>query len=607
MADGRAVLSLPGGLRWVADHQPDEYDPPARFVDALGRDTLTSLPVRLVSSWRHEHRFEPVDDHRTRVTDRVDTPIPEKLLAPTFRYRHRQLAEDLASHRWSHTQGVRPGTVAVSGASGLIGTAVSAFLSTGGYRVIRLVRRTARCADERRWDPRSPAHDLFEGVDAVVHLAGASIAGRFTDAHKAAIRDSRIAPTRLLAECAARTANGPATFVCASAIGLYGYERGDEPLYESASPGTGFLADVVDEWEGATSAAAAAGLRVVTVRTGVVQTPRGGTLRIQRPLFWAGLGGRLGTGRQWLSWIDVDDLLDIYHRALADPQLAGPVNAVAPEPVRNAEYTRVLAGVLHRPALLPVPSLGPALLLGDQGARELATADQYVVPRRLLDGGHTPLEPRRLLKAPTRSHGGVVVTDPQHSAASLRVLVTGATGYIGGRLTPRPIGAGHRVRVLARNPGKISNVPWAPDVQVVRGDLTHGGSVALAPGDRRRLLPRPFDGRPRKFHRRGTRERAECRDRRPCSRCRGHRVPSGLHSASQDLSPHLKSRSQVGDILIDSGVPTLVLQAGVVMACSKTSPARRGRAGDHLHLPPDQRLTPCTADGSAAILPWWAR
>lgn len=389
LADGRAVLGLPGGLRWVADHQRDAYDPPARFVDALGRDGVMSLPSGLVRSWRHEHRFEKVDDNRTRVTDRVDTPIPERLLLQTFRFRHRQLADDLARHRWAREQGVRPATVAVSGTTGLVGTALTAFLSTGGYRVIRLVRRPAQGDDERRWDPESPAPDLFEGVDAVVHLAGASIAGRFTDSHKAAIRESRIGPTRRLAERAAGTANGPATFVCASAIGLYGYNRGDEPLDEHSTGGGGFLTDVVTDWEAATAPAADAGLRVVNVRTGVVQTPRGGTLQLMRPLFAAGLGGRLGSGRQWLSWIDLDDLLDVYHRALYDPALSGPVNAVAPEPVRNEEYTRVLADVLHRPALVPVPGFGPKLLLGEQGARELATADQYVVPRRLLDAGHT--------------------------------------------------------------------------------------------------------------------------------------------------------------------------------------------------------------------------
>ena len=148
----------------------------------------------------------------------------------------------------------------------------------------------------------------------------------------------------------------PPVKICASAVGIYGHDRGDAELDESASRGEGFLADVVADWEGATAPAAAAGLRVVTVRTGIVQTPRGGTLRLMRPLFAAGLGGRLGSGRQWLSWIDIDDLIDIYHRALCDPALSGPVNAVAPQPVRNSEYTSALATVMRRPALIPVPA-----------------------------------------------------------------------------------------------------------------------------------------------------------------------------------------------------------------------------------------------------------
>ncbi len=388
LADGRAVLGLPGGLRWVAQHDRREYDAPARFVDVLVGDGWRSVPPALVGQWRHEHRFDVAEPGHTRLTDRVETPVPAPLLAQMFRYRHRQLADDLAGHQWSREHGRRPASVAITGASGLVGTAVAAFLSTGGYRVIRLVRREPRADTERRWDPDSPDEHLLDGVDAVVHLAGESIGQRFSDSHKKAMRDSRIEPTRLLAECAAAAANGPSVFVCASAIGIYGYDRDDTELDESASRGSGFLADLVADWEGATSPATAAGLRVVTVRTGIVQTPRGGTLRLMRPLFTAGLGGRLGGGRQWLSWIDIDDLVDVYHRALVDPALSGPVNAVAPQPIRNIDYTRTLAGILHRPALLPVPDLGPAVLLGQQGARELALASQRVIPARLIGAGH---------------------------------------------------------------------------------------------------------------------------------------------------------------------------------------------------------------------------
>ena len=388
LKDGRATLALPGGLRWVAEHQADSYDPPRRFVDTIGTDGLASLPARIAVRWQHTHEFEDAGEDRTRVIDRVDTPVPGPALRPMFVYRHRQLADDLAAHREAAEHGLAPATVAVTGSSGLVGSALTAFLTTGGHRVIRLVRGTAHGPDERRWEPDDPDPELFAGVDAVVHLAGASIAGRFTDDHRNAVHDSRIGPTRRLAELLARTAAGPAALISASAIGYYGYDRGDETLTEDSDRGDGFLADVVAEWEDATAAAEQAGVRVVRVRTGIVQSPRGGTLRLMRPLFSAGLGGRLGSGRQWLSWIGIDDLVDVYHRALWDTALSGAVNAVAPQPVRNTEYTRTLAHVLHRPAALPVPPLGPRILLGEQGARELACASQRVLPERLRQAGH---------------------------------------------------------------------------------------------------------------------------------------------------------------------------------------------------------------------------
>ncbi|KUI01361.1 nucleoside-diphosphate sugar epimerase [Mycolicibacterium acapulense] len=387
LADGRAVLGLPGGLRWIAQHDPDRYDPPRRFVDVLTSDGPASWPPRLVGRWTHVHEFGEAPGG-TRVYDRIEAPVPAAALRPMFVYRHRQLADDLAAHRDAADAGLRPLTVAVSGASGLVGSALTAFLSTGGHRVIRLVRRAAAGADERQWNPDRPDPGLLTGVDAVVHLAGASIAGRFTDAHKDAIRASRLEPTRRLAEVAARADDGPRTFVSASAVGIYGFDRGDAALTEESVVGDGFLAEVVRDWEAATAPAAEAGLRIVTVRTGIVQSARGGTLRLMRPLFGAGLGGRLGSGRQWLAWIALDDLLDVYLRALYDDRMAGPVNAVAPHPVRNADYTRTLARVLRRPAVVPVPPFGPRLLLGEQGARELAEANQRVLPAALQALGH---------------------------------------------------------------------------------------------------------------------------------------------------------------------------------------------------------------------------
>ena len=184
--------------------EPDAYDPPRRFVDSIGSEGLASLPVRLAVRWRHTHDFEELSGERTRVTDSVATPVPARALQAMFAYRHRQLEDDIAAHRRAAAQGLSPLTVAVTGSSGLVGSALSAFLSTGGHRVIHLVRRTATKPDERRWNPDHPDPELLTGVDAVIHLAGASIAGRFTESHRAAIRDSRIGPTRRLAELIAK-------------------------------------------------------------------------------------------------------------------------------------------------------------------------------------------------------------------------------------------------------------------------------------------------------------------------------------------------------------------------------------------------------------------
>lgn len=370
LADGTAVLSLGRGVDWVARHDASAYDPPHLFTDRLA--SLRPL------SWTHRHEFAASGD-ATLVTDRIETNVLGPMVDRMLGYRHAQLSADLAAHHRAYAEG-RSLTIAVTGSNGTVGRALVPFLTTGGHRVIRLVRGTPTGADERRWDPSAPAPDLLDGVDAVVHLAGASIAGRFTAAHKAAIRDSRIEPTRRLAQAAADS--GVRTFVSASAIGIYGADRGDEVLTESSARGSGFLADVVADWE---EAGRVGGPRTVEVRTGIVQTPAGGALRLQRPLFAAGLGGRLGSGEQWLSWIGIDDLVDIYHRAILDESLIGPVNAVAPEPVTGRDYAQTLAHVLHRPALLPTPALGPRLLLGKEGAEEVALASQRVASVALAD------------------------------------------------------------------------------------------------------------------------------------------------------------------------------------------------------------------------------
>lgn len=378
LASGTALLAFPAGRRWVARHLPEEY-----VVEQSFADRLVSRPFVLPVSWHHRHDFEAVP-HGTAMIDRVTTNLPRRLLQPMLAFRHRQLADDLAAHR--STAGSPRLTVAVTGASGLVGRALTAFLSTGGHTVVRMVRHRPTAPDERAWDPDAPDAAVLAGVDAVIHLAGHSIAGRFTQEHKDKIRSSRIEPTRLLAAAAA-TAGVP-VFVCASAIGFYGAERGAEELTEDAVAGDDFLAGVVRDWEEAALSSASSQTRVVTVRTGIVQSPRGGSLRSQRPLFAAGLGGPMGSGDQWQSWIGIDDLVDVYHRALTDPRLTGPINAVAPHPVRQRDYAAALGRALHRPALLPTPSFGPRLILGRQGAREVAFAGQKVIPTRLQEIDH---------------------------------------------------------------------------------------------------------------------------------------------------------------------------------------------------------------------------
>lgn len=375
LADGVAELSLVGGVRYRARHLGQEYDPSHRFVD-VGQ---APGPFRKLVPWRHVHDFHDLGGGRCRVTDTVTTTVPRAALAPMFAYRNRQLTDDLATHARMRRFREAPLTVAVTGASGTVGTALTALLGTGGHTVVRLVRRPARGPGERRWDPDSPAADLLEGVDAVVHLAGAGIGGRFTQAHKHSIRASRVGPTAALAAVA-----GERPFICASAIGFYGADR-PEVVDETAARGDGFLAEVVHAWEA--DAQQAAG-RVVCVRTGLVMSAAGGLLALQRPLFTAGLGGRLGPGRQWWSWIALDDLIDIYYRALVDSELSGPVNGVAPNPVQNREWAATVGQVLRRPAVLPVPGVAPAALLGTQGARELALASQRVVPAALQHAGH---------------------------------------------------------------------------------------------------------------------------------------------------------------------------------------------------------------------------
>ena len=280
--------------------------------------------------------------------------------------------------------------VAVTGASGLIGTALVRRLQAEGHQVLRLTRSRPSGPDQVQWDPMAGRldPDALAKADAVVHLAARNIGDRlrWTAATKRDLLQTRVEGTGLVAETMAGLAEGPRVLVCASGVGFYG-DRGDEVLTEVSSGGRGFLADVVRRWEQAADPARAAGLRVVHLRTGPVQTAAGAGLPKQALMFRLGIGGRLGSGRQWLSWISLDDIAGAYLHALTREDLDGPVNAVAPNPVTNAEFTATLARILRRPAVLHVPAFGPRLVLGE-AADELLFVSQRARPARLQATGY---------------------------------------------------------------------------------------------------------------------------------------------------------------------------------------------------------------------------
>ena len=280
--------------------------------------------------------------------------------------------------------------ILVTGSTGLVGSALIPALATGGHGVTRLVRSQPKPgAAEVRWDPVARTVDSagLEGVDAVVHLAGESIAaGRWTTEKKGRIRDSRVKGTRLLCESLARLAQPPQAIVCASAIGYYG-DRGEERLREESPAGLGFLAEVCREWETAAEPARQRGIRVVHLRIGVVLSPAGGALAQMLFPFRMGLGGRLGSGKQYLSWIAIDDLVSVILHVLTTTTLQGPVNAVAPNPVTNLEFTRTLGRVLARPTIFPMPAVAARLAFGEM-ADELLLASARVEPTRLVATGY---------------------------------------------------------------------------------------------------------------------------------------------------------------------------------------------------------------------------
>jgi uncharacterized protein (TIGR01777 family) len=381
----------PWSMDWVAEHR--EYVPGRLFSDVALRGPF--------ARWEHRHEFIDQADGTCVLRDQVEYVLPggaagrclagrmvRRRLEALFAWRQEVTRGDL-QHGADHEGG---GTlrVLVSGASGLVGRALLPFLRTQGHEVVRLVRRRARAADEIEWDPESGKVDLrgAEGVDAVVHLAGAGIAeGRWTERRREILRASRVPATRRLAEALAGLSRPPRVVVGGSAIGFYG-ETGEAWVDEASAGGRGFLAELARDWEEAWEPLRGAGVRQVWLRTGVVLSPAGGALAKVLPAFRMGLGGPVGSGRQWWSWISIEDLIGVIGHALASPGLSGPLNAVAPGVVRNEEFARVLGRVLGRPALVPAPAWALRAALGRGLANEALLASQRVRPGVLEASGY---------------------------------------------------------------------------------------------------------------------------------------------------------------------------------------------------------------------------
>jgi uncharacterized protein len=376
----------PAGISWTLEHR--DYVAGRQF-----RDVQVQGPF---ATWEHTHTVEPdgadasvLEDHIVyEATFRwaggalVESALALSL-ARLFAYRHALTEGDLSRHA---AYAGPPMRIAITGATGFIGSALDAFLTTGGHAVHRVVRGApdaTRPNADIVWDPSRGTIDAaaLEGMDAVVHLAGASVAERWTPAHRRAVMESRVLGTSLMARTLAGLTAKPSVFVSASAVGWYG-DRGDEILDETSTAGRGYLPDVARAWEDAAAPAKDAGIRVVHPRTGVVLGAAGGALGKQLPIFQLCLGGPLGSGRHWLPWIALDDMLGAMLHVLRRP-VQGPVNFVGPAPVTNAEFTRTLGRVLHRPAVVPVPPMALRLVFGREMADAVLLSSTRAMPQVL--------------------------------------------------------------------------------------------------------------------------------------------------------------------------------------------------------------------------------
>ncbi len=385
----------PLAVNWIAQHR--------NVVD--GRQFGDVQVEGPFSRWEHLHRMDPAGDG-CLLSDHIQYELPfgslgnlgsglmQRQLEKMFAYRHRITKADVEIHR---KYGWEPHLrVAITGASGLIGSALSAFLTAGGHEVLRLVRSNPKTKDEVYWSPSANKIDAdrLEGLDAVVHLAGENAFSlRWTEAKKGRILESRVKGTGLIARTLARLKQPPEVLISASAIGYYG-DRGEDRLTEeSAAASDGFMAGVCKTWEQAAEPAMDAGIRTVLLRTGLVLSAGGGMLGLMLPAFRLGLGGYITGKHQYASWIALDDVLYAIYHAMRTDLSTGPINLTAPHPVLMEEFTETLAGVLHRPAFFPVPASLVEAAMGEV-ARETVLASARVVPERLERSGFTFHYPR---------------------------------------------------------------------------------------------------------------------------------------------------------------------------------------------------------------------
>ncbi len=391
-----SVKAGPFSVPWKAAHPVCE--PGRMFKDIQVRGPF--------ARWEHTHIFTPQDEQTSILEDSIEYALPlppfgglvggamvRSKLEKMFRFRHAVTRNDLALHKAMPLPGIK--TIAITGASGLIGGALVPFLTTGGYKVLRLVRQPPKPgSDEIFWDPARGEMDeaALAGVDAVIHLAGENIGeGSWTREKKKRMLGSRVLGTRLVAQALARMKNPPKVFVCASAIGWYG-EEGYKKLTGYTPQRRGFSSALCGAWELEAAPAREAGIRTVLARIGVVFTPAGGALAKMLPAFKMGVGGAMGPGRQYLSWIAPDDVLGAFLHVMAHEEVAGPVNFTAPHPATSRQVAQTLGRVLCRPAVFTVPAFALKTAFG-QMADEILLASARVVPRRLLDTGYSFLFP----------------------------------------------------------------------------------------------------------------------------------------------------------------------------------------------------------------------